>query len=119
MNIIFTIIAAPLIGWLVRSRPAAAALYLAGVSVLFSFQTLAVLISWLAGETGFGGASDHGAFGPFPTALPLSYDDGEVWSYGAINLVITLVGVGITVLLNMFRARRDRKRAQRAAVVAS
>lgn len=119
MNIIFTIIAAPLIGWFVRSRPVASALYLAAVSVLFSFQTLAVFISWLAGETGFGGASDRGAFGPSPTGLPLDYDEGGVWSYGAVNLAVTLIGVGITVLLNALRTRRDRKRALREAVVAS
>lgn len=110
MNIIFTIIAAPLIGWFVRSRPVAAALYLAGVATLFSFQTLAVFISWLAGESGFGGTSDHGAFGPFPTGLPLAYDDEEVWSYGAINLLITTVGIGLTILLGRLRARRDRRR---------
>lgn len=110
MNIIFTIIAAPLIGWFVRSRPGAAALYLAGVSALFTFQTLAVFISWLAGETGFGGASDHGAFGPFPTGLPLAYDHGEVWSYGLINLLITLAGISITVLMGRLRARRDSRR---------
>lgn len=111
MNIVFTIVAAPLLGWFIRSRPAAVAVYLAGVSVLFTFQTLAVLLSWLAGETGFGGASDHGAFGPFPTELPLTYVDGEVWSYGLINLLISLTGVGITVLLNRLRARGRRTRA--------
>jgi len=82
MNIIITIIAALLLGWFIRSRPGAAALYLGGVALVLSFQTLAVMISWLAGETGAGGLSDHGAFGSFLTALPLSYDEAEVWSYG-------------------------------------
>jgi len=108
MNIIFTIIAAPLLGWYVGKRLIAVSLYISGMAVVFSFQTLAVLIGWLGGERGFGGASDHGAFGPTPTGLPLHFEDAEVWSYGALNLLITAVGVGLVVLVGWLRARRQR-----------
>lgn len=108
MNIVFTLVAAPLIGWFVRPRTAAVSIYLATGAVVFTFQTLAVLIAWFAGESGFGGASDHGAFGPAPTALPISYTEGEVWAYGAVNLCIYLVGTGITLLVAAARRRRER-----------
>jgi len=109
MNIIFTIIAAPLIGWFVGKRLMASVLYLSSVAMVFSFQTLAVMIGWLGGETGFGGASDHGAFGPTPTGLPLHFEEAEVWSYGALNVLITAVGLAIVALFGWLRARRVAK----------
>lgn len=106
MNIIFTIVAAPLIGWFVSSRTGAVAIFLAAQSLLFSFQTLAVLLAWLSGEGGFGGASDQGAFGPVPTSLPLTYQEGDFWAYGLVNLAIVAVGVLLVVGLGHLRDRR-------------
>jgi hypothetical protein len=107
MNILFTILAAFPIGFFVKQRGLAIVTYLAIDALLFSFQTLGVLLDWMAGNAGLGGAQ---AFGPFPTGpLPLNYQSSEVWGYGAVNLVIVLVGIGLTVLGAWVAARRATK----------
>lgn len=111
MNVLVTPIAAVLIGLFVRPRAVGVALYLAVEAVLFTFQTLVVLLAWLAGETGFGGTADTGAFGPTPTGLPLSYVEGEIWAYGLVNLVVILIGVGIVLGIGSLRERRRAGRA--------
>jgi len=78
-------------------------------AILFTFQTLTVLLGWLSGElTVF----EDGIFGPSPTGLPLVLDEGELWSYGLVNLVIMTVGVALIVLIVSLR---DRRRAKKSA----
>ncbi len=111
MNIVFTIVAAPLIGWFVRSRTGAVAICLAAQSLLFSFQTLAVLLAWMAGEGGFGGATEGGAFGPTPTGFPVSYNEADFWAYGLINLVLIGLSIAVTIAFGHLRARRSARHA--------
>lgn len=110
MNIIFAIIAGPLLGWFIKSRPQSAAIYLASTSMLFTFQSIQVLLGWMADEGGFFGLIDHGAFGSAPTGFPAVYAPSELYSYGLVNLVITLLGLGIVFLFCWLRTRHDAKR---------
>ncbi len=114
MNILFTLVAAPLIGFFVKQRSTAVALYLAAEASLFAFQCLALLLAWMAGEGGPTGAQDQGAFGPAPTGVPISYDESELYAYGLVNLVVVLVGIGLTTGLNVVA----RRRASRKHVIA-
>lgn len=116
MNVVLTPVLVVLIGLFVRSRLMATLLYLVIESILFTFQTLSVLLAWMAGEGGFGGAEATGAFGPAPTGLPLEFDERELWAYGAVNLGIMVMGVVLTVLLVTLR---NRTRARKVAVTVS
>lgn len=110
MNLVFTVVAAPLMGWFITSRPGAISIFLAAQSILFSFQTLSVLLAWMAGERGFGGTAEHGAFGPAPTSWPVRYDEGELMAYGVVNLALIGVGLVIVVGVGHLRARRPSAR---------
>ena len=103
MNIIYTVLFALPIGLLVRPRGTAVLAYLAVGSWVFAFQSVTVLLSWL-------GHDGRSAFGPFPTALPAASDSSEVFGYGAVNLVITLVGVGLVLVGHRIRSRRLERR---------
>ena len=109
MNIIFTIVAAPLMGWFIKSRTGAVAIFLAGQSVLFVFQSLTVLLAWMAGEGGFGGATEQGAFGPAPSSFPVRYEESDLWAYGLLNLALILLGVAIVIGAGRLRVRRAAK----------
>ncbi|UUT35296.1 hypothetical protein [Microbacterium elymi] len=113
MNLLVTPVLVVLIGLFVRSRLIATLLYLVIEAILFTFQTLAVLLGWMAGEGGFGGATEQGAFGPAPTGFPLKFDEGEFWAYGLVNLGIMTIGVAIVVLIVTLR---NRSRAKKNAV---
>ena len=113
MNIIVAPLAAVVIGLFVRSRFHGILLYLTIQSLFFTFQTLTVLLAWMSGEGGFGGATDQGAFGPAPTELPLTFSEGEMLSYGAVNLALICIGIGI--LLGVM-ALRNRSRVPRAQI---
>jgi len=108
MNIVFTIIAAFPMGFLIRQRGLAIVAFLAADAFMFTFQTVSVLLSWMSGEAGIGGAK---AFGPFPTTFPITFDEAEVYAYGGVNLAILLVGIGLVVLGNKIAIRRAAKRA--------
>lgn len=110
MNIIFALIAGPLLGWFMKSRPLAIAIYLASTSILFTFQSVTVLLAWMGDEGGFFGLQKEGAFGPTPTGFPITYTNSGLYSYGLVNLVITLLGLGIVILFSVLRTRRDAKR---------
>ncbi|MGO1835539.1 putative carbohydrate phosphorylase [Actinomycetales bacterium JB111] len=117
MNLLVTPVVSVLIGLFVRSRLLAAILYLSIAAILFTFQTLTVLLVWLGGEGGFGGSAEQGAFGPGPTGgLPLQFDEGELWAYGLVNVGILLVGVALTILVVTLR---NRSRAKHADVTAA
>ncbi len=75
--------------------------------MVFAFQSLDVLLNWMGGNSGIGGAK---AFGPFPSGpLPITYSESEVAVYGLVNLVIALVGVGLTILGTWVASRRGAK----------
>ena len=111
MNLIFTIVAAFPLGFLVRRRRDAILAYLIIDSFLFSFQTLGVLLTWMSGAKGRGGASGFGdpPSGPFP----IDYASGEVAAYAVVNLVIILAGIGLVLL----GVRAKAWRAARGTVV--
>lgn len=110
MNILIAPLTAVLVGLFVRSRLIAAILYLVIEALFFTFQTLMVLLAWLGGEGGFGGATDQGAFGPAPTGFPVISEAAEVWSYGLVNLGLIAIGVAMTVLIVTFRNRSRMRR---------
>lgn len=103
MNIVFTILVALPAGLLVRNRGTALLAYLIADLFVFTFQTLDVLLNWMAGEGSIGGAH---AFGPSPDAFPMHYLESEVIAYGVVNLAIMLAGIGLVVLGHRIRARR-------------
>lgn len=107
MNIVFTILVALPMGFLIGRRGIAVVAFVAADAFLFAFQTVAVLLSWMSGEAGIGGAQ---AFGPFPTAFPITFSESELYAYGLVNLAILLAGIGLTVLGNWVRARRAARR---------
>ena len=103
MNIIFTILAALPLGLLVRNRGTAVLAFVIADLFVFTVQTIGVLLTWMAGKGGIGGAK---AFGPYPNAFPISYTESEVIAYGVVNLVIVLAGIGLVLLGHRIRARR-------------
>ncbi len=103
MNLVFTLVASLGIGFFVRQRSTAVVSYLIAASFLFTFQTLEVLLNWMAGNSGINGS---GAFGPSPNGFPITYQQSEVIAYGVVNLVIVAVGVGLTVGAHKLAARR-------------
>ena len=63
-----------------------------------------VLLNWMSAKDGMGGAK---AFGPFPSAIPIAYEQSKVFAYGVVNLVIIAVGVGLTIGVNKLATRRE------------
>jgi len=104
MNIAFTILAALPLGLLVRNRGTAVLAFVVADLFVFTFQTLDVLLNWMAGNRGLDGAQ---AFGPSPAAFPIPYAGSEVIAYGVVNLVIVLAGIGLVLLGHRIRARRS------------
>ncbi|WP_298513854.1 hypothetical protein [uncultured Nocardioides sp.] len=109
MNIVFTVLFAFAIGYFVKDRGLAVVTYLALDAIVFAYQSLSVLLSWMADEPPV-------AFGPSPEAFPVEYSSSELWGYGLVNLVTITVGVGLVVLGTRIPARRT---AQRTAVAVS
>lgn len=114
MNILVTPVLVILIGLFVRSRLIATLLYLVIEAILFTFQTLAVLLAWMGAEGGFGGANELGAFGPAPTGFPITGYEAGVWSYGLVNLLIMTIGVVLTILVVTLRNRGRAKKSAAA-----
>lgn len=104
MNLLYTVITALPLGLFVPRRQWALVAYLVTGSFLFTFQSIGVLLTWMAGETGLAGGS---GFGDPPTGpFPVTYSGSELTAYGVVNLVITLAGVGLVLLGSRLRARR-------------
>lgn len=116
MNLIVAPISAVLIGLFVRSRLIGAVLFLSIEAVFFTFQTLVVLLAWMSGQGGFGGATETGAFGPAPTGFPITFTESEVWLYGLANFAIMGVGLALTVLVGGLRRRGRARRAAAGAL---
>ncbi len=92
MNLVFTVLFAFAIGFFLKQRGLAIVAYLAVAAIVFSYQTLTVLLTWMADQPPV-------AFGPSPSgSFPVEYSGTETLGYGVINLVIMLVGVGLVVL---------------------
>lgn len=102
MNLIYTVLAAVPIGFLIRPRATALLTYLVVGGWVFTFQSLTLVLSWLGHE-------GRPAFGPFPSSFPAVADNGQVGGYAAVNLMITTVGLGLVLLGHHLRARRQGK----------
>ena len=106
MTIIFTVLFAFAIGFLVKQRGLAVVAYLALNGFVFAYQTLSVLLDWLGPNQGRAGT----AFGPKPTGFPVKFKQSELAGYGVVNLIATAVGVGLVVLgTNVARKRASRR----------
>lgn len=104
MNIVFTILFALPIGFFIKQRGLAIVTYLALDAILFSFQSVGVLLSWMANEPPVAfGASPEGPF-------PVTYSASEFIGYGVVNLIIISVGVGLVVLGTVLAKRRSADR---------
>jgi len=103
MNLVYTVLLAFPIGFFVRPRGIAVMSYLLAGSYLFSYQSTGLLLDWL-------GHNSPSAFGPFPDGFPAKASSSETIGYGTVNLVITLVGVGLVVLGHRIASSRRAKR---------
>ncbi|CCH71327.1 conserved hypothetical protein [Phycicoccus elongatus Lp2] len=103
MNVIFTVLFALPIGYFLKNRGIAIVTYLALDAIVFSYQSVGVLLDWMADNPPV-------AFGPSPTSFPVEYSNSELWGYGLVNLVIIAVGSGLVVLGARLSARRAAKR---------
>jgi predicted Na+-dependent transporter len=93
MELILMVLAPFPIGFFVRNRLAAFVTYIALHGIVFTFQTLNLILEWAGGS--------QEAFGPYPKS-----SSGNVFSYGAVNLVIFGVGLALVYLGSRLAARR-------------
>lgn len=94
MTLLITIVTTLPLGFFVRTRATALAVYLVAVQLLFTFQTAGLILDW--------GGGDKAAFGgPFP-----EHSLEQYWGYGVINLIIVAAGVGLVFLGARLRQRR-------------
>jgi hypothetical protein len=103
MELILMVLAPFPIGFFVRNRPAAFITYIALHGFVFTFQTLNLILEWAGGS--------QEAFGPYPKS-----SSGNVFSYGAVNLVIFGVGLGLVYLGSRLGARRRSRSANAVAL---
>ena len=93
MELIVMILVPFPVGYFVRNRTSGFIAYLTVHAFVFTFQSTQLVIEWVGGSTT--------AFGAYPKA-----PRGEVLSYGAVNLVILLVAIGLLILGQRLGARR-------------
>ena len=102
MNIVFTILVALPIGFLVRKRATAVFTYALMDSFIFTFQTAFLVMKWVDG--------DQHAFG----------ERGRDWSgeriaqfysYAVVNGLIVAAGIGLVLAGATLRSRRTADRA--------
>lgn len=98
MNVIYTVLFAFALGFFIKNTGIATAVYLAGDALVFGYQSVNLLLEW-------GGGHKAAFGGPFP-----DHDTSGVVGYGLVNLVITVVGVGLVVLGARVAARRVAKK---------
>ena len=103
MNIIYTILAALPIGFFAKTRSGAVLTYLSVGAIVFSFQSVGVVLDWLSNNQPV-------AFGSSPSRFPITYSHSQFWGYGLINLLIFSVGVSLTLLGGYLAERRASKR---------
>ena len=80
--------------------------YLALFSVVFTFQSVMLITEWAGGH--------KNAFGGFPKA-----NKADVWSYGVVNLILLVVGLGLLALGQRLAARRRARQVQQSLPVAA
>ncbi len=97
MNLILMIVAPLPIGWFVRDRLTGYVAYLSLFSLVFTFQSVLLITEWAGGS--------KNAFGGFPKA-----NKADVWSYGVVNLIFLVVGLGLLMLGQYLAARRRSRR---------
>ena len=97
MELIVMILVPFPLGLLVRNRTAAYLAYIAIHGFVFTFQTANLVMEWANGSTE--------AFGSFP-----DFNNGDVWGYGIVNLVIYGVGLGLVTLGYRIRTKRNTRR---------
>lgn len=102
MCLVFTVLCSFAIGFFVKARLLSAALYLSLFSLVFSMQTLHLLMDWFSGS--------EEAFGAAPSTLPTDYDLGSVLGYCAVNLIIATIGTGLVVLGARIGTQRSARR---------
>lgn len=93
MNLILIVVLPFPLGWFVRHRLAAYVTYFAAFNFLFTFQSVLLITKWLGGS--------KNAFGGFPKA-----DSGDVYSYGVVNLLLFVAGLGLLALGSYLATRR-------------
>lgn len=109
MNLVYTVLIAFPLGYFIQTRSTALLSYLLAGSYLFSYQNVGVILDWL-------GHVSPSAFGPFPEDFPAKASTSETIGYGVINLVITVVGIGLVILGHRVATRRRAKKNPVAAV---
>lgn len=103
MNLIYTALVALPLGYFVKDRTTGIFAYLLAGSYLFSFQSTNLILGWL-------GHSEPSAFGAFPDDFPARASTSSVFDYGAVNVLITIAGIGLVVLGGRLRSRRVARR---------
>jgi len=100
VNIIFTLLAAFPLGFVLRRRGTAIVGYVLADSFLFTFQTAFLVMKWVDG--------DPHAFGERGRDWSVE-QYGMFFSYLVLNAVIVAVGIGLVILGSKVRARRSRQ----------
>ncbi len=98
MNVIYTVLCAFAIGFFVKPKGVGVLTYLVVGSLLFTFQSVNLLLEWADGS--------EAAFGPFP-----DYEFGQVIGYGLVNLMIAALGIGLVLLGAKVGAKRAAKKS--------
>lgn len=97
MELIIMLLAPFPLGLLVQSRVGAYLAYIALHAFAFTFQSLMLVIEWAGGSTA--------AFGAYPEA-----SSSDLLAYGAVNLVIYLLGLGLVALGQRVQSWRRSRR---------
>lgn len=103
MNIIYTLLAAFPVGYFITTRLLAILTYLSAGAIVFGFQSVGIVLDWLSNNQPV-------AFGSSPTHFPITYSHSQFWGYGLLNLVVFILGVGLTVLGGHVATRRASRR---------
>lgn len=94
MIALLTVLVALPIGWAVRDRLAGFLAYGLAMAHLYTFQTATLVLEWVDGsEAAFQGS-----------------DLAGTWGYLATTTLVYAVGLGLVVLGQRLRSRRDRRR---------
>lgn len=101
MNVVFTILIAFPLGFLIRQRGTAVISFVLANSFLFTFQTAFLVMKWVDG--------DEHAFGDRGRDWSTE-QSAQFYSYVVLNGLIIAAGIGLVVLGHKIRAGRNAKR---------